>query len=232
MQRSMPNYFIEGMRDCITLSLAGIVFGLAFGVLAHVHSMSFLHSLVMSASVYAGTAQMVSLAYWHINHLPLLTILLTTSIICMRFFLMSMTLYPVLHEVPKWKIYLGLLLLVDECWALTLIKRRKVELDHPSLFQYYLGAAMAFYLAFVIGTPIGYYLGNIIHDPSKFGIDFALIAIFLALLIGMWRGKADAVPWFIAGATAVVFDYFLPGAWHILVGALVGSIVGAWRAIV
>lgn len=182
----------------------------------------------MSAFVYAGAAQMVALTILQPGNVPAVALIATSFIICLRFTLMGITLRPHLEAAPRGKAYLSLLILVDESWALALIQRRKQELDANYMVAFLFGASLAFYLAFQLGTWGGFILGYWLKDPKVLGIDFAFTAIFLALLIGMWRGKADILPWFVAGGIALLSAIFIPGGWYIIIGALAGSLVGAW----
>jgi predicted branched-subunit amino acid permease len=54
-------------------------------------------------------------------------------------------------------------------------------------------------------------------------------AVFTALLVGLWKGKTDLLPWAVAAGVAVAAAQWLPGKWYILLGGLAGSLVGAWR---
>jgi predicted branched-subunit amino acid permease len=42
----------------------------------------------------------------------------------------------------------------------------------------------------------------------------------------MWRGAKAAVPWAVAGATALVVAALVPGWWFIMAGAVAGSVTG------
>lgn len=221
--------FIMGVRACSLVAVAGGIFGFAFGILAHMHGLSALHATLMSTVVYAGAAQMVSLTLWHSQHLPILALMATTFVICLRFLLMGITLRPHFNDIPRWKVYLSLLLLVDENWALTLIRSRQKSMTSDYLFAYFLGTSVVFYLIWVLGTVCGYFASHWIHDPKNLGFDFAFTAIFLGLLIGMWRGRRDIIPWLVAAVGAIVVFKFIPGHWYIIIGALLGSLVGAWR---
>ena len=43
-------------------------------------------------------------------------------------------------------------------------------------------------------TLVGRLLGAFIDDPTRYGLDFAFTATFLALLLGMWKGRSDLDP--------------------------------------
>jgi predicted branched-subunit amino acid permease len=74
---------------------------------------------------------------------------------------------------------------------------------------------------------VGYLLGSAIDDPSQWGLDFAFTATFLALLLGMWKGRGDLIPWLVAALAAILAAQWIGGSWHILIGGLVGSLAGA-----
>jgi predicted branched-subunit amino acid permease len=68
-----------------------------------------------------------------------------------------------------------------------------------------------------------------VQNPAHWGLDFAFVAVFVALLAGMWKGKGDLLPWAAAAAVAVAAAHWLPGEWYIILGALAGSLTGALR---
>lgn len=223
------NAFFSGVRACLLVGTAGMIFGFTFGILAHLKGLSMMHTTLMSAVVYAGAAQMVSLTLWHVQHLPVVALMATTFVVCLRFLLMSITLRPHFVGVPWWKVYFGLLFLVDESWAITLLRARQSKVSNTYIFAYFVGTAITFYFMWLMGTVLGYWGGYWIHNPQVLGIDFAFTAIFLALLVGMWRGRHDVLPWFVTAVVAMVACHYLRGSWYIIIGALAGSFVGAWR---
>jgi predicted branched-subunit amino acid permease len=54
--------------------------------------------------------------------------------------------------------------------------------------------------------------------------------VFVAFLVTIWRGRVDLLPWAVAGGVALVISRLLPGtSWHVVGGALVGSLVAGLR---
>jgi predicted branched-subunit amino acid permease len=92
-----------------------------------------------------------------------------------------------------------------------------------------LGSGLVMFVEWVSSTVLGCFLGEGIPNPASWGLDFVFVAVFLALLANLWKGKGDILPWIVAAAVAVASARLLPGAWYILLGALAGSIVGAVR---
>ena len=223
------NAFFAGVRACFLVAFAGAIFAFTFGTLAHLKGLSMMHATLMSALVYGGAAQMLSLTLWNVEHLPVFALMATTFAVAFRFLLMGMTLRPHFMGVPWWKVYFSLLFLVDENWALTLLRARQGKVSSTYIFAYFLGAGLTFYVMWVSGTALGYWGSHWIHDPKVLGFDFAFTAIFLALLVSMWRGKHDILPWLVTAVMAMVAYQYLGGSWYIIIGALMGSLVGVWR---
>ena len=51
--------------------------------------------------------------------------------------------------------------------------------------------------------------------------------LVIALLLGMWKGKADILPWLVAALAAIAASRLIPGNWYIIIGGLLGSFAGA-----
>ena len=77
------------------------------------------------------------------------------------------------------------------------------------------------------GTLVGHRLGAVISDPAVFALDFAFVAVFTALAISLWRGKADILPWIIAALAAILADQLLPGKWYVAIGGICGALASA-----
>jgi predicted branched-subunit amino acid permease len=78
----------------------------------------------------------------------------------------------------------------------------------------------------VLSPLIGRLIGAGIEDPTRYGLDFAFTATFLALLFGMWKEKTDLIPWAVAALVAIGVAKLVPGNWFIIAGGLAGSFAG------
>ncbi len=82
----------------------------------------------------------------------------------------------------------------------------------------------------VASTAAGHLLGATMRPPAGHPLFFAALAVFVAILVMMWRGGRDVLPWVVAMAVSLLFARLLPGtSWYILLGALSGSAAGVWR---
>ena len=185
--------------------------------------MSALEVFLMCALVFAGASQFVALDMWNTAALPIASIVIAVAIVNLRLMLMTATIRPVFAPLKPWQRLLGVMLVSDEQWALTMAEVAKGR----GTAAYYFGAATFCYLTWLLSPLIGRLVGAAIDDPVKYGLDFAFTATFLALLFGLWKGKTDLIPWGVAALVAIATSMLVPGNWYILAGGLAGSFAGA-----
>lgn len=214
----------HGVRAGLPLAIAGLADGLAFGALAGQAGLSAAEATLMSSLVCAGTAQFLAIGLWT-TPLPVVTILLTTLGVNLRHLLMGATLRSWLEPVPARRVYPSLHVLSDESWALTTRELARGWVRHGFL----VGSGLVLSGSWIVATFAGATAGQAIDDPARWGLDFAFVAVFAALLVGLWPGRRKSLPWVVAGATAIVGDRVLPPGWHVLAGGVAGTIVGALK---
>jgi 4-azaleucine resistance transporter AzlC len=215
---------LDGVRQALPLAVSVGAYGLVFGVLARQAGLSALESTTMSALVFAGSAQFVVVGLW-VSPLPVATLILTTLIVNARHIMMGAVLRPVLDGMARPMAYISLFLMTDESWALTMGEVSKGR----GKSSFFVGCGLTIYVAWLTATLIGNLLGGAVDDPTKWGLDFALVAVFIALLVRLWHGAADLLPWLTAATVALLAAHTLPGKWHIVLGGLSGFTVGAAR---
>lgn len=158
--------FREGAWTILPLMPGLFAFGLAFGTVAARKGFSLLDALAMSASVYAGVAQLVALETWPDQlTLPVIGgIVLVTALISSRFLLIGASLRPWLGSQPAGKIYPALFLLVEPNWLMSMRYRANGGSD-PA---YLLGGGVVIYLVWIVSTAAGYALGTSIGESAYF----------------------------------------------------------------
>jgi 4-azaleucine resistance transporter AzlC len=214
---------VRGIRACVPLALSVSVYGLVWGVLAGQAGLSIAEVLAMSGLVFAGASQFVALDLWAPGAMPIGALIAAAGVINLRMMLMTATLRTTLAPLPRWQALLATLLTTDETWALT-IGQRPSGRDTAGFF---LGAGLLLWFTWLAVSLAGRLAGAAIADPVSLGLDFAFTATFIALLLGMWRGKGDLLPWLVAALVAVATTRLVEGEWHILAGGLAGSLAGA-----
>ena len=196
-----------------------MAFAFAFGVVAATKGLTFLEAVAMSVLVYAGTSQVAALEVWQ-HPLPWLTILTATAAINARMALMGATAYPYLRGIGAVRLIPTLALMADGNWAVSIANWRQGVGDAALM----LGCGCTMFVCWSSGTALGHAFGGFISDPKAFGLDIMIAAFILATLPGLWRSKADMVPWGVADASALLAREFLPGHLYVVVGGLLGSL--------
>jgi 4-azaleucine resistance transporter AzlC len=215
---------LRGAWAVLPIAPGAIAFGLIYGFLAGERGLSPLEIGLTSMLVFAGASQFLALELWG-DPLPLLSLVLGVLIINLRHLLMGPALLPWLAHLPPARAYGSLYFMTDETWGLSVAEQRAGGRDAAFL----LGAGIALYGCWVTSTVIGRTVGDLSFLVEEWGLDYLTTAFFVALLAGFWRGKGDALPWLVAGGIAVVARSWLPGTWYIVLGAVAGSLTGAWR---
>jgi 4-azaleucine resistance transporter AzlC len=179
---------------------------------------------LMSASVCAGAAQFVVVGIWTTPPAAA-SVIAATLLVNLRHLLLGATLRRWIAKTTRPQLYGSAFFLFDETWALTHREADTGGRDRGFL----LGCGLVLWFAWVAGGALGALAGGRVPDPTRWGLDFAATAVFLALLTGMWRGGRDLLPWLVAALVALAAARWLPGQWYILLGGLAGSLCGMWR---
>lgn len=215
--------FVRGFQMATPLALSGILFSIAFGVLAREAGLGFGETVLMSAAVFAGASQMAALDLWSTAP-SILVLALATFAINVRHMVMGAALRPWFSRLPSPTAHFALWFMSDANWAMSMAKHRNGERDAAIL----VGSGFALWLGWVSGGAVGHLVGAALGDPRIFGADVVLPAFFALMLAPLWPGWTRAWPWAIAAGVALIAHMALPGYWHVIVGGLVGSLAAAW----
>jgi 4-azaleucine resistance transporter AzlC len=168
------------------LSIAVIPWGILAGSFAVEVGLTALESQAMSAIVFAGAAQLVALGMIKAD-IGIVGILLTTLLITSRHFLYSMALRRDISSLPtRWRLILGFLL-TDELFAIVATDNSQ---RHKFDRWYSLGAGLCFYISWNFATLLGVIAGKNIPNIEQWGLDFAIAATFIALIIPLIKNKS------------------------------------------
>ncbi len=207
------------------LLLAGIPFALILGTTAAAKGLSPAETGLMSGLVFAGSAQFIAVGLWT-HPIPVFVLIATTWMVNLRHLLMSAAIGPQMNRFGPRQSYFGLFFLADEIWAVALRRAAAGKLT-PA---YYFGQCLPFWVSWTFWSTTGNILGSVIADPSRFGFDYAFVAVFLVILFGFCRNRASLVPIAVSALTALLAWKFLPSVWYIFIGGIAGTAAAALMA--
>jgi 4-azaleucine resistance transporter AzlC len=215
----------RGARAALGLTLGLMPFGLVIGMTADAKGLSLLETLLMSGFVFAGTSQLVALQLWA-EPAPVVAAGLACLVINLRMLPMGVALAPIFDRVQGVRRWGSLALLVDNAFALTIAEMRAGRRDAGFL----VGASLTMWCNWMIMCSIGHGFGAALRLPPGHPIFFASVAALMSILVPLWRGRAELLPWGAAAMLALaVHGIGLGAPWPVLAGALGGAAAGAWR---
>ena len=168
-----------GLRAGVPFAIAGGLLSLTFGVLAREVGFSALGAIVMSAIVFAGSAQFAVVSILAGGGGAGAAIL-AAALMNSRFLPMGAALAPSLSGGWLTRAAQGQTV-VDASWAMA--NRGEGRFDRHFLF----GATSVQYVTWFSGTVIGAVGGSALPDTEKLGLDAIYPAFFLALLFAEMR---------------------------------------------
>jgi 4-azaleucine resistance transporter AzlC len=217
-----PTFTLAGLQSGALRIVAVLptiaMYGIAFGMMAASARLTFAETVLFSATVYAGAAQMATLQAWA-DPVPLVAVVATTLGMNARYLLLGATLQPWLRALPARQLYPTLFVLGDSNWALAL-KERERGLDDAAFL---LGSGLAMWATWVGTTAVGHAFGAVLRDPARYGVDFLLPAFFASMLVGFARRARDLAPFAVGAAVAIACERLAPGPWSLVAGAIAGS---------
>lgn len=214
--------FMLGFWHASPLIVAVIPFALLVGTLAQRAGLNHGELFLMSTTVFAGAAQFSALEMWA-SPLPILAIIGVAGMVNLRFLIMGAALAPKVAHIPFWYRWGFVLFLVDENWALAMRQADLKPLTGPYLF----GVTLPLFLNWQFWGLVGVSFGSFIDDPKAYGFDFMFTAIFIALLMGFYKGGQKLAPMAVSAAVSLLAFWTLPGLWYIFTGSVAGIITGA-----
>ena len=216
------------LSPALPVVLGYLPIGFAFGVLAVSAGISPFNAVLMSLIVFAGSAQLMAVGFITQGVGPW-TLIAATFIINLRHLLMSASLSP---HMQKWRgaqVAGFAFELTDETFGVHSLRFEQGQTAPGSALR----INMVCHLSWVVGSLLGVLAGGLIEDVRLFGLDYALPAMFIALLVMQIRGSLYL--WVALGAG--VLSMFIWGAgltrWNVILAAVIAAAVAAgvetWR---
>lgn len=222
------NSFLQGMKDCVPTLLGYISIGFAFGVVGITSNLSILEIFLLSALVYAGSAQFIFTGLYMAGA-PMSVIIITTFIVNLRHFLMSLTVAPYLTRYSALRNVGFGSLLTDETFGVAVTKMGR---EHHLGGRWMDGLNLTAYLTWIASCVVGGLVGNWIPNADAWGLDYALVAMFIALLVLNLAdaGKKKLMHYLkLIGCVfgiLYILSYFMPGHLAVLFATVIVATIG------
>lgn len=213
--------FLDGIRLFLPISAGYLPLGFACGIVCAEAGMNVIEIFIMSLFVYAGAGQYIAGGMIAAGASPL-SIIITTFIVNVRHILYTSVLYP---YVSKWSFFKQSLFaaqITDEVFAMHSSSMNKNNANQITAFTLNIFS----HSSWIISNTIGGISASLIPDSSKFGFDFTLYALFIALIIPRLINIAQGAALITGGITATVFALFDMVYLGVVAGACAGAFAG------
>lgn len=211
--------FLKGARDSLPLVIGAVPFGIIFGTLSGSAGLSVAGTMGMSLFVFAGSAQFIAMGLvaagtaW-----PM--IVLTTFVVNFRHLLYTATLLENMKCLPhRWQALLAFGL-TDETFAVA-VGRWRSDDGSPYKHWYQLGSMVFMYSNWNACTIVGLVAGRMLQDIAAWGLDFAMVAAFIGMVLPYLKDKPNYCAVAVAGVCALLFQG-LPHKLGLIAAAMAG----------
>ena len=210
-----------GLRAGAPFAVAGSLLALSFGVVAQDAGLSAVAAVVMSAVVFAGSAQFAAIAIiGHGGGVP--AAIGAAALMNSRFLPMGVALGPSLPGNAAARAAQGQAV-VDTSWAQA--SNGDGTFDRWLLF----GSTAIQYVGWVGGTVVGAVAGDALGDPEALGLDALYPAFFVALLIAEARSRRSQGVALLGAIVALALVPVAPAGVPVLAASL-AALVGLTRS--
>jgi predicted branched-subunit amino acid permease len=186
-------------------------------------SFSPVETMAMSLIVFAGAAQFAAVGYVA-SGVPWPAIGLLTLLLNARHVLYSAALAPWFRGRPFAERAVAAHLLTDESFALSMAHFRRVgRFDE---IGYWYPAVVTTLIPWNLATFAGVMLGDVVVEPTRFGIDVIFPAAMAGLAVGLLTGRRELVAAVAGAAIGVAASLAIGPTVGIIAGGILGPGVG------
>jgi len=213
-----------GLVKTLPLALGAIPFGLAYGVVAIQAGLTVAETVLMSLVVFAGASQFMAVVMIQSGAgIPL--IVASTLLVNLRHLMMGLSLSPYLSETtPRWQRVLAFGM-TDESY-LTSVTHYRDAGDGQANPYFMLGSGGFIYVAWAAASLVGALVGNAVSDPLRWGLDFAMPATFLTMLLPQVVSRRLAAVVIVSALVATATYVLIPGKWYIILAVVAATLTG------
>ena len=201
----MKNSFRYSLERSIPIMVGYFPVGVAYGILMENAGYNFIWSLLSSLFVYAGSLQMLMVTFL-VNNIPLLTVMITALLLNSRHIFYGISFIEKFKKYGVWKYFL-IYGMSDENYSLLCSYKEKDGVDEKWVHIFSAGLIWFYWIVF---SGLGGLAGKLITFDTT-GIDFALTALFVVILIEQWKGSESKLPAIVAVISSIL--------WILVIGA-------------
>ena len=209
--------FFRGLP--IALGYAPVAF--AFGVLCVQNHIPPALAIAMSVFMLAGSGQFITLSMW-CSGAGILSTTVAVFVTNLRYILMAVALFPYVGKLKGFSRLLYGWQITDELFALHVTAFQKGwPLNKTAVFT----ATCSAHIGWVGGTVAGVFCGGLVTDVKPLGLDYALAAMFLALLVPQCTDRLHVLTAVMGAFFSVALKSAGLGQWNVVLATIIAATI-------
>jgi predicted branched-subunit amino acid permease len=182
--------FGAGVMACLPTMPGYWSIGMAAGAIGTLSGFSLLHTALLAACLYAGSAHFLFYSLWAAGA-EATSVILSVALVNMRYLLMSSALSVWFRQSSTLQKITGGVLLTDETFG--------VAVEHASRygslpFPWLLGLNVSAWLNWIAACVVGAWMATALPAYLMEGLSFSLVSMFVGLLVMTWYASKRKIP--------------------------------------
>lgn len=213
---------LEGLKRGLPIVLGYLPVGFAFGVLGAKNGLPPALILAMCALMFSGSGQFVFASLWG-HGAGILATSVGVAIVNLRYLLMSLAETPWLGGMSRIKKFFLGAGITDETFVVhAAALARGWKLDSLTMFA----CNYLTQLAWTCGCAIGAFFGGMVADVRPWGLDYAITAMFIALLVPQCSSKLHLLVAIFSLCLSIALKAAGMTQWNVALATIAGASLG------
>ncbi len=214
--------WLEGVGRGLPIMLGYFPVGFAFGVLAIKNGISPGLAVAMAILMFSGTGQFVFASLWG-QGASILAVSAAVTIINLRYILMSLAEAPWMGGISRLKRFFLGWGVTDETFVVHAAAiQAGWKLDTATMFACNISTQMAW----VSGCATGAFFGSYVSDVKPLGLDYAITAMFIALLVPQCSSRLHLLVAIFSLCMSIALKLCGLNAWNVALATVTGATLG------
>ncbi len=220
--RIITDKFKEGIMAALPIVIGYFPIAMAFGLLAKNTQISFRDTSLLSILVFAGASQFMALDLIGAG-VSMGSIILATFLLNLRHMMMSASLAVDFNNIPKKALPIVGFGITDETFSVISFNKEKINLPFVLIL------VILSYSSWVIGSMVGYAVGEILPVSLQSSLSIGLYAMFAALLSPEIKKSKNILFLSIISALVYIILFYskiFTSGWDIILAIIISSALG------
>lgn len=211
-----------GIERALPIMLGYLPVGFAFGVLAVKNGLTPGLAVSMAVLMFSGSGQFVFVSLWG-HGADFLSTAIGVAIVNLRYLLMSAAEAPWFTGLSRWRRFFLSFGITDESFVVhATAVQNGWRINTAAMFV----CNQSTQLAWISGCAIGSLFGGIVDDVKPLGLDYAITAMFIALLIPQCVSKNHLIVAIFTICLSTALKASGIDQWYMAVATVLGATLG------